>query len=101
MKKEQSEIEMEVYRKGIEFLYKQTPVIVICFLVCLAMGGVIWVLWKKSEQSYAELKSDYHVLESKFDNAQEDWRMCEQKREEISRQLTALTVRVEFLQSRR
>lgn len=101
MKKEQSDLEMEVYRKGIEFLYKQTPVIVICFLVCMAMGAVIWVLWKKSEQSYTELKASYQVLESKFENAQEDWRMCEQKREELSSKLTALTVRVEFLQSRR
>lgn len=101
MKNPQSEAEMEFYKKGVEFLYKQTPVIVVCIIACIAMGFVVWVLWNKNEANYTKLEANYHVLEQKFQYAQDDWRMCEQKREELSRQLTALTVKVEYLQSRR
>lgn len=101
MDKKQSELEMEFYKKGIEFLYKQAPVIVVCFLFCAVMGYALKVLWEKNEQTYAALESRYMAVESKIETYQDDLKMCESKREELAKEVAALTVKVTFLQSRR
>ena len=85
------EVKMEFYKRGIEFLYKQAPVIVICIVACLAMGGTVWTLWQKNELNYAN-------LEKKFESTQDQLRMCDEKREQLALTVAELSVKLEFIQ---
>jgi len=90
----QEEVQMEFYKKGIEFLYKQAPVIVICIVACLAMGTTVWILWEKNEKNYTEVKQ-------KLEDTQTHLRMCDEKREQLGLKLAELSVKLEYIQSRR
>ncbi len=88
-----SDLDMEFYKKGIEFLYKQAPVIVVCILFCVVMGYALKVLWEKNERTYA-------ALEKRMDIYQHELQVCELRREELATQVAELTMKVTFLQTR-
>lgn len=72
---------MDFYKRGLDFLFKQTPAVLICFVACFVM--------------FQEMSWRDGVNESKIDalntawskalnESREEWRMCEQKREELA-----------------
>lgn len=84
---------MEFYKKGIDFLVKQAPAIVISFVACIAMGLVIQQLWYKNEERFAEIKQE--LFDTKL-----HLRMCEEKREALSVTVAQLSVKVDLLTRR-
>lgn len=72
---------MDFYKRGLDFLFKQTPAILICFVACFV--------------TFQEMSRRDSVNESKMDalnaawskalnESREEWRLCEQKREELA-----------------
>ena len=88
---------MDFYRQAIQFLFKQTPAITICFVGCYFM----WVqMERQSVESKAELARINTEWSKALDEAREDWRMCEQKREALAVKVAALEVTMKKFKSK-
>lgn len=77
----------DFYRQAIAFLFKQTPAIVLCLCAC-------FVLWnemnRRDNVNRAEIARINTEWSAALNRANEDWRMCEVKREALAVEVAAL-----------
>lgn len=89
---------MHFYQQAIPFLFKQTPVVVICSIAC-------FVMWNAMERRELESRSEISRINSEcsqaLEAAREEWRMCDAKREELAVKVAELTVKMARLERRR
>lgn len=87
----------DFYKKAIDFLFKQTPAIAMCMVA-------VFVMWQKSEALQIQNKEDINRINAEWSRALNianvDWRMCEQKRQELEIKFAKLSVRFEKLERR-
>lgn len=97
------EIQMEFWKRAIDFIFKQVPVVAASFVFCIVMGATIQILWAKIErmQDTFELKIETNnkAWAASLEEAREDWRMCEQKREALALEVAKL--KAEFIRYRK
>lgn len=88
---------MDFYRKAIDFLFKQTPVVVFCTIMCV-------VLWNEMNRRDNANESKISLLNNQWSEAlniaREDWRMCEEKRQKLEIEIAKLTVRFDRMERR-
>ena len=87
----QQDERMEFYRALSQFLLKQAPVIVICFMAVLAMGFFSWRLWEKQEANFSDLKDSFNSVSSELV-------MCREERQALSVKVAVLETRVDLIQ---
>jgi hypothetical protein len=83
---------MDFYRQAIQFLFKQTPAITICFVGC-------FIMWQQMERQAFDSKSEIARINAEWskalDEAREDWRLCEEKREALAVKVAAMEVKMQ------
>lgn len=79
---------MEFYKKALDFLFKQTPAIIICFVACFVMFCEMSRRETQNENRIKALNLDWskalNEAREDWNEAREDWRMCEEKREQLA-----------------
>lgn len=89
---------MDFYRKGIDFLFRQTPAIVISLLAC----AVLWQEMSRRDTAHQVRLDALNTEWSKaLDTARQDWRMCEEKREQLAVKVAELTTKISRMEKRR
>lgn len=82
----------DFWKKGIDFLFKQTPAIVLCLCAC-------FVLWNEMNRRDNDNKAEMARLNETWSTAlnisREDWRMCEEKRHALEIEVEKLKIRFE------
>lgn len=82
----------DFWKRGLDFLFKQTPAIVLCLSAC-------FVLWnemnRRDNQSRAEMTKINAEWSAALNASREDWRMCEEKRHALEIEVEKLKVRFE------
>ena len=72
---------MDFYKRALDFLFKQTPAILICFVACFVTFQEMSRRDAANESKMAELNAAWSKA---LNEAREDWRMCEEKREQLA-----------------
>ena len=89
---------MDFYRQAISFLFKQTQAITIGFVGC-------YLMWTQMERQAADNKADIAHINAEWskalDEARKDWRMCEEKREQLAVKVAELTTKINRIELRK
>ncbi|MCB0541896.1 MAG: hypothetical protein KDC70_00175 [Saprospiraceae bacterium] len=82
---------LDFWKKAIDFLFKQSPAIVICVIVC-------WLMWQRMERKETESELRIDRLNEKWDvalsNARRELAMCEEKRQALEVKFAVLSEKV-------
>lgn len=82
----------DFWRKGIDFLFKQTPAIVLSLMAC-------FVLWnemnRRDNVNRAEMARLNVEWSAALNISNQNWRVCEEKREALAIEVEKLKVRFE------
>lgn len=88
----------DFYKRAIDFLFKQGIVALICM-------GAVFILWNEMNRRDNLHENKISLLNTQWsealNDAREDWRACEEKRQELEIRFTELKARVDILSRRR
>lgn len=81
---------MDFYKRALDFLFKQTPAILICFVACFVTFQEMSRRDAANESKMAELNA---ACSKALNEVREDLRMCEEKREQLAIRVAKLEVK--------